>query len=132
MSGWVYAIRFSNKRAKVGKTNDVTRRVAEHTRNATAHGIKVLDVWRLEVDNPARVEVELRRVAMVAGGSSVYGAGEFFTGLDFALFVETAAALYGGAAATAEVRAVLAGTQADITIPEGFFDPQPSPLSQAA
>jgi len=129
MAGWVYGIQFSNKRAKVGKTNDVPRRVAEHTRNATAHGIKVREVWQLEVENPARVEVELRRVATEVGGNPVYGAGEFFTGLDFPLFVKVAMALYGGAPATDEVRYVLAGTTSDITTPEGFFDLWPSPLS---
>ena len=123
MAGWVYALRFSNKRAKVGKTNDVARRVAEHARNATAHGIKVREVWQLEVENPARIEVELRRVAWEMGARSVLGAGEFFLDLDYPLFVDVASALYGGAVASPEARAVLAGTQSSITIPPGFFGP---------
>ena len=123
MAGWVYALRFSNKRAKVGKTNDVARRVAEHTRNATAHGIKVREVWQLEVENPARVEIELRRVAVEVGGTPVYGAGEFFLGLDYSLFVDVAMALYGGSPASDEARAVLVNSESHITIPAGFFGP---------
>lgn len=44
----LYAILFSNKTVKVGKSTDIERRVNEHTHNALCLGISVVEIFCVE------------------------------------------------------------------------------------
>lgn len=78
----VYAIQFSNDVLKVGRSGDVSKRMAGHARSAAAFGVSVTDQWCSRIVDDSRVVEKLliEKVASRAGGSAHHGQ-EYFVGV---------------------------------------------------
>lgn len=94
-AGFVYAIRFSSGTVKVGQSKDAGRRIKEHAKNASCHGVQITDQWTSYLESYENVEGRLLILAREMGGVSIPSNPEYFTGLDYKRFVKRAGRDWG-------------------------------------
>lgn len=91
-AGHVYALAFDSGGVKVGRTQNIKRRLNQHRCDARRFGLTVTDEWA----SPLHLEWytnedTLKRLAAKLGGAPL--SPEYFNGTDYAALVSTAATL---------------------------------------
>lgn len=91
--GYLYVIRFSTGVVKVGRTNDPSRRVPEHQRDAWTYNVVITDAWISE-PHADYLSNEVRLIAFATSRGS-RARREYFHGADFERLAEFARDLIG-------------------------------------
>lgn len=79
--GHVYIIRFSTGMVKVGKTNDLVRRMGEHRRSSARYGVVMTGVW-FSLPHPDWHAIERRLIAEADRRSTYRVKQEYFKGIE--------------------------------------------------
>lgn len=91
-AGYVYALAFDSGGVKVGRTQNIKRRLRTHRCNARRFGLTVTNEWASPLHLEWNVNEEtLKRLAAKLGGTPL--SPEYFNGTDYAALVSTAATL---------------------------------------